>query len=104
MCYERAQLQQMPWMLDCRVGRTGKRRIFVRYLRAYTALWDEMVKSGRAVVKVGLHELVMPAQVKMKYMNAAARVHPDKARFVVFFLVSVFLLFFASPFFFFRVK
>jgi len=43
-------------------------------------LWEEMVKSDRKAVKVGMHELVMPAQVKMKYMKAVARVHPDKVR------------------------
>jgi len=42
-----------------------------------TVLWDEMVKSDRAAVKVGMHELVMPAQVKMRYMKVVARVHPD---------------------------
>ena len=42
-----------------------------------TVLWDEMVKSDRAAVKVGMHELVMPAQVKMRCMKVVARVHPD---------------------------
>jgi len=63
-----------------------------------TVLWDEMVKSDRAAVKVGLHELVMPVQVKMKYMKAVARVHPDKARLVVFFWSLFFCYFLPPPF------
>ncbi|KXN83131.1 UBA domain-containing protein 7 [Leucoagaricus sp. SymC.cos] len=42
-----------------------------------TILWEELVNSGSAV-KVGMHELVTPAQVKVKYMKAVAKVHPDK--------------------------
>ncbi|XP_006463873.1 hypothetical protein AGABI2DRAFT_187328 [Agaricus bisporus var. bisporus H97] len=41
-------------------------------------LWDEMLNSGGSSVKVGMHEVVTPAQVKIKYMKAVARVHPDK--------------------------
>jgi hypothetical protein len=40
-------------------------------------LWEELLNSGSAV-KVGMHELVTPAQVKIKYMKAVAKVHPDK--------------------------
>ncbi|KAF5360624.1 hypothetical protein D9756_004614 [Leucocoprinus leucothites] len=42
-----------------------------------TVLWDELVNSGGGV-KVGMHELVTPGQVKVKYMKAVAKVHPDK--------------------------
>ncbi|CAE6439829.1 unnamed protein product [Rhizoctonia solani] len=38
-----------------------------------TVLWPEL---GWA--KVGMHELVMPNQVKVKYVKAIAKVHPDK--------------------------
>ncbi|KAF8602599.1 hypothetical protein BDV93DRAFT_545237 [Ceratobasidium sp. AG-I] len=38
-----------------------------------TVLWPEL---GWA--KVGMHELVMPNQVKIKYVRAIAKVHPDK--------------------------
>ncbi|CAE6422023.1 unnamed protein product [Rhizoctonia solani] len=38
-----------------------------------TVLWPEL---GWA--KVGMHELVMPNQVKIKYVKAIAKVHPDK--------------------------
>jgi hypothetical protein len=44
-------------------------------------LWDELLNSG-AKVKVGMHELVTPAQVKVKYMKAVAKVHPDKVGFL----------------------
>jgi len=49
-----------------------------------TVLWDELVKSDRAV-KPGMHELVTSAQVKIKYMKAVARVHPDKVRLLCLF-------------------
>ncbi|KAG8739225.1 hypothetical protein FRC10_005856 [Ceratobasidium sp. 414] len=38
-----------------------------------TVLWPEL---GWA--KVGMHELVTPSQVKVKYVRAIAKVHPDK--------------------------
>ncbi|KAG8786854.1 hypothetical protein FRC12_016166 [Ceratobasidium sp. 428] len=38
-----------------------------------TVLWPELGWS-----KVGMHELVMPNQVKIKYVRAIAKVHPDK--------------------------
>ena len=56
-----------------------------------TVLWNELMRSDRAV-KVGMHELVTPAQVKIKYMKAVAKVHPDKVRPVSFFLFSVLLM------------
>lgn len=48
-------------------------------------LWEELLSSGGGV-KVGMHELVTPAQVKIKYMKAVAKVHPDKVRDYCFFL------------------
>jgi hypothetical protein len=48
-------------------------------------LWDEILSGG---VKVnGLGELVTNAQVKKGYMKAIAKVHPDKVKFVSFFLL-----------------
>ncbi|KAH7343181.1 hypothetical protein B0J17DRAFT_713374 [Rhizoctonia solani] len=38
-----------------------------------TVLWPEL-----GWTKVGMHELVMPNQVKVKYVRAIAKVHPDK--------------------------
>ncbi|CAE6429755.1 unnamed protein product [Rhizoctonia solani] len=38
-----------------------------------TVLWPEL-----GWTKVGMHELVMPNQVKIKYVRAIAKVHPDK--------------------------
>ncbi|KAG9121506.1 hypothetical protein FRC07_002498 [Ceratobasidium sp. 392] len=38
-----------------------------------TVLWPELGWN-----KVGMHELVMPNQVKIKYVRAIAKVHPDK--------------------------
>ncbi|OSX59574.1 hypothetical protein POSPLADRAFT_1184339 [Postia placenta MAD-698-R-SB12] len=41
-----------------------------------TVLWPELGWQ-----KVGMHELVTPAQVKIRYTKAIAKLHPDKARF-----------------------
>ncbi|EED82866.1 predicted protein [Postia placenta Mad-698-R] len=41
-----------------------------------TVLWPELGWK-----KVGMHELVTPAQVKIRYTKAIAKLHPDKARF-----------------------
>jgi len=38
-----------------------------------TVLWPEL-----GWVKVGMHELVTPSQVKIRYTKAIAKVHPDK--------------------------
>ena len=38
-----------------------------------TVLWPELGWQ-----KVGLHELVTPNQVKVRYMKAIAKLHPDK--------------------------
>ena len=38
-----------------------------------TVLWPELGWQ-----KVGLHELVTPGQVKVRYMKAIAKLHPDK--------------------------
>jgi tetratricopeptide (TPR) repeat protein len=54
-------------------------------------LWEELLNNGGSSVKVGMHEVVTPAQVKIKYMKAVARVHPDKVRFTFFFCSIVVL-------------
>ena len=41
-----------------------------------TVLWPELGWQ-----KVGMHELVTPAQVKIRYTKAIAKLHPDKVRF-----------------------
>lgn len=38
-----------------------------------TVLWPELGWQ-----KVGMHELVTPSQVKIRYMKAIAKLHPDK--------------------------
>lgn len=38
-----------------------------------TVLWPELGWQ-----KVGMHELVTPGQVKVRYMKAIAKLHPDK--------------------------
>lgn len=38
-------------------------------------LWDEVLAGG---LKVGMHELIVEKQVKIKYMKVIARLHPDK--------------------------
>ncbi|TFK47023.1 hypothetical protein OE88DRAFT_1666848 [Heliocybe sulcata] len=52
-------------------GKEGNIRALIASLD--TVLWPEL---GWA--KVGMHELVTPAQVKVRYMKAIAKVHPDK--------------------------
>ena len=40
-----------------------------------TVLWPELGWQ-----KVGMHELVSPSQVKIRYTKAIAKLHPDKVR------------------------
>ena len=40
-----------------------------------TVLWPELGWQ-----KVGMHELVTPSQVKIRYTKAIAKLHPDKVR------------------------
>ena len=65
--------------------RTGKETNIRALLASLDmVLWEELLKG----IKVGgLHELVMPAQVKKGYLKAIARVHPDKV--MVFFFLWV---------------
>lgn len=62
--------------VDARVAawRDGKRD----NLRALLASLDQVLWEGSGWKKVGLHELVMANRVKVVYMKAIAKTHPDK--------------------------
>ena len=50
-----------------------------------TVLWPELGWQ-----KVGMHELVTPAQVKIRYTKAIAKLHPDKVcRILIWSYVSL---------------
>ncbi|KAF8324584.1 uncharacterized protein EI90DRAFT_3129764 [Cantharellus anzutake] len=54
-------------------------------LRALIASLDTVLWSELGWQKVGMHELVTPAQVKVRYMKAISRLHPDKASYWIGF-------------------
>lgn len=58
-------------LIAWRGGKEGNLRALIASLE--NVLWPEL-----GWTKVGMHELVTPAQVKVKYMRAIGRVHPDK--------------------------
>lgn len=62
--------------VDARIAawRDGKRE----NLRALLASLDQVLWEGSGWKKVGLHELVMANRVKVVYMKAIAKTHPDK--------------------------
>ncbi|ROW02706.1 hypothetical protein VSDG_01687 [Cytospora chrysosperma] len=62
--------------VDARIAawRDGKRE----NLRALLASLDQVLWEGSGWKKVGLHELVMANRVKIIYMKAIAKTHPDK--------------------------
>lgn len=62
--------------VDARIAawRDGKRE----NLRALLASLDSVLWEGSGWKKVGLHELVMANRVKVVYMKAIAKTHPDK--------------------------
>ncbi|CAG8443618.1 1239_t:CDS:2 [Acaulospora colombiana] len=47
-------------------------------IRALISSLDMVLWDGLGWKKIGLHELVTPAQVKIRYMKAIGKVHPDK--------------------------
>ena len=49
-------------------------------LRALIASLDAVLWPELGWQKVGMHELVTPAQVKVRYTKAIAKLHPDKVR------------------------
>jgi len=51
-------------------------------VRALLASLDAVLWAEAGWKKVGMADLVMPAKVKVVYMRAIARVHPDKVRLV----------------------
>lgn len=64
--------------VDARVSawRDGKRD----NLRALLASMDKVLWEGSGWKSVGMHELVMANKVKIVYMKAIAKTHPDKVR------------------------
>lgn len=64
--------------VDARVSawRDGKRD----NLRALLGSMDNVLWANSGWKKVGLHELVAPNKVKINYMKAIAKTHPDKVR------------------------
>ncbi|SPQ21805.1 36ad15cc-8b47-4cf8-9edc-f4f167822e3f [Thermothielavioides terrestris] len=62
--------------VDARIAawRDGKRD----NLRALLSSLDSVLWEGSGWKKVGLHELVVPNKVKVVYMKAIAKTHPDK--------------------------
>lgn len=59
-------------------------------LRALLASMDTVLWADAGWSKVGMSDLVMPNRVKIVYMKAIAKVHPDKVSFL-FFLLHFFL-------------
>lgn len=57
-------------------------------LRALIASLDSVLWDGFGWQKVGLHELVTENQVKIRYVKAIARLHPDKVRLLLFPVMS----------------
>lgn len=71
--------------VDARIAgwRDGKRE----NLRALLASLDSVLWEGSGWKKVGLHELVVANKVKIVYMKAIAKTHPDKVGFLPRFRV-----------------
>jgi hypothetical protein len=67
--------------VDARIAtwRDGKRD----NLRALLGSLDTVLWEGSGWTKVGLHELVMAKKVKIIYMKAIAKTHPDKVSFPI---------------------
>lgn len=67
--------------VDARIAawRDGKRE----NLRALLGSMENVLWEGSGWKKVGLHELVMANKVKVNYMKAIAKTHPDKVSFGV---------------------
>lgn len=74
--------------VDARIAawRDGKRE----NLRALLASLDAVLWEGSGWKKVGLHELVMANKVKINYMKAIAKTHPDKVCCTPVCLFSIF--------------
>jgi hypothetical protein len=72
--------------VDARIAawRDGKRE----NLRALLGSLDTVLWAGSGWKKVGMHELVVANRVKVVYIKAIAKTHPDKVCLPFFFLVS----------------
>ncbi len=64
--------------VEARIGqwRDGKRD----NLRALIGSLDSVMWEGSAWKKVGMHDLVQNNKVKINYMKAIGKCHPDKVR------------------------
>lgn len=71
--------------VDARIAawRDGKRD----NLRALLGSLDNVLWEGSGWKKVGLHELVVANKVKIIYMKAIAKTHPDKVRYSLIFQI-----------------
>lgn len=90
--------------VDAKVSawRDGKRD----NLRGLIASLDQVLWENSGWKKVGLHELVMANKVKISYMKAIGKTHPDKVflchvygsflEFISFYLLSARFIFFVS--------
>jgi len=58
-------------------------------LRALLGGLDQVLWDGSGWKKVGMHELVINSKVKIVYMKAVARVHPDKVSFLSLYISFV---------------
>ncbi len=76
---EEAERAKLKDAIDSKIGtwKGGKES----NLRALIASLDTVLWPELGWQRVGMHELVTPAQVKMRYMKAIARVHPDKVMY-----------------------
>jgi len=54
-------------------------------LRALLGALDQILWDGSGWKKVGMHELVLNGKVKINYMKAIAKVHPDKVSLIFIF-------------------
>jgi tetratricopeptide (TPR) repeat protein len=57
-------------------------------IRALVASLETVLWAQLGWQKVGMHELVTPAQVKVKYTKAIAKLHPDKVFFLTFHCID----------------
>ena len=51
-------------------------------LRALIASLENVLWPELGWQKVGMHELITPSQVKIRYTKAIAKLHPDKVRLI----------------------
>lgn len=73
---EDSEKMELVDAVDARIAawRDGKRD----NIRALLGSMDKVLWEGSGWKTIGLHELVMPNKVKINYMKAIAKTHPDK--------------------------